>query len=466
MDTLFGTGFQGKSPNITAQRRVNCYYEYNREADKTRVSIIGTPGLDLFKDVGDTAIRGMWAPAWNSLLYFVHRNTLYSVNNAGVSTNLGTLSTSDGRCSFSDNGTEIMLVDGTYGYVWNTGTSTFTPISDPDFPSNPQTVTFDSGRFLVNSGGTGRFYGSDTYAGTAWTGTSFYTAESIPDQLVRVEAMKGVVVLFGDYSLEYWANAGLPGFPYARVSAANQDFGLAARWSVASLAGTLAFLAKTREGQVIVVRLNGYSVEPISTPELDYVINNFTSVSDATAYSYMLGGHPMYQLNFPVAGYSFLYDVSTGVWSDLKSNGLNRHRGEMGVNYLNKTYIGDFSVGKIYKLNQDTYTEDGEVLRMELTSRHLYDEGKLQRITSFQVDGEMGVGLATGQGSDPQIMISISKDGGHSFGPEVFVPMGKVGEYLNRARIRTLGAARDWVFKLAITDPVKRVITGVYINQP
>lgn len=466
MDTLFGSGFQGKSPNITAQRRVNCYYEYNQDGDKTRVSIIGTPGLVLFKDVGDTTIRGMYAPHWNSNLYFVHRSTLYEVNNAGVSTSLGTLDTSSGRVAFSDNGTEIMLVDGTYGYIYNTGTLAFAKIADADFPANPNTVCFDSSRFLVNAGGTGRFYGSDGYSGTAWNALNYATAESIPDDLVRIEAMKGLIVLFGDYSIEYWANAGLPGFPYSRVSAANQDFGLAARWSVSTLAGTLAFLAKTREGQVIVARLNGYQVEPISTPELDYVINNFASVADATAFSYMLGGHPMYQINFPAAGYSFLYDASTGVWSDLKSEGLNRHRADLGINYLNKTYVGDYSVGKIYKIEQDTYTEDGGVLRMELVSRHLFNEGKLQRITSFQVDGEMGVGLVTGQGSDPQVMLTISKDGGHTFGTEMWSTLGKVGAYMTRARWRNLGAARDWVFKLVVTDPVKRVITGVYINQP
>ena len=62
MDTLFGTGMQGKSPNITAQRRINCYYDYTPDGDKTKVAIIGTPGKDLFLDMGETPIRGMHVP--------------------------------------------------------------------------------------------------------------------------------------------------------------------------------------------------------------------------------------------------------------------------------------------------------------------------------------------------------------------------------------------------------------------
>jgi hypothetical protein len=38
--------------------------------------------------------------------------------------------------------------------------------------------------------------------------------------------------------------------------------------------------------------------------------------------------------------------------------------------------------------------------------------------------------------------------------------MGQIGEYTQRVKWRSLGAARDWVLKLRITDPVKRVITG------
>jgi hypothetical protein len=57
-------------------------------------------------------------------------------------------------------------------------------------------------------------------------------------------------------------------------------------------------------------------------------------------------------------------------------------------------------------------------------------------------------------------MLQWSKDGGRTFGVEVWQPIGLMGQYLNRAVWRNLGIARDWVFRLRVTDPVKVVIAN------
>ncbi len=466
MDTLFGTGQQGKSPSITAQRRINCFYEYSPDGDKTRVSIIGFPGKSLFIDFGDTPARGMHVPQAGNYLYVVHRGTFWQIDNAGVMTNRGSLTTTTGKVSIDDNGTEIQIVDGTYGWVYNTNTLAFTQITDVDFPANPITNCFEGGRILNSFLNSGRFYGSQAYAASNYLGTDFATAESQPDYLQRVYTVSGQVVLFGTRSIEFWTNAGLPGFPYIKIYGTGTDFGLAATWSLTKFMGTVVFLSQVRIGEVIVGVLNGYLVQRISTTEMEFVINNYSSVADATGLSYTLGGHPMYQLNFPSAGTTWLYDGSTKLWSELKSNGLNRDRGEIAVSYQNNLLISDYSNGKIYKLDPNVYTENGDPIRMEITSRHIFNEGKRNPITSLQIDGDMGEGLVSGQGSDPQIMLSFSVDGGHTFGSEIFVPMGKIGDYMHRARVRRIGSSRDWVIRIAITDPVKRIITGIFLNQP
>lgn len=466
MDTLFGTGQQGKSPSITAQRRINCYYEYTPDGDKTRISIIGFPGKSLFVNFGDTPIRGLHVPQAGDYLYVVHRGTFWSVNNAGVMTNLGSLNTTSGRVSIDDNGTEIQIVDGTNGWIYNTNTLVFSKITDVDFPANPITNCFDSGRILNSFLNSGRFYGSQAYAASSYLGTDFATAESQPDYLQRVFSVSGQIVLFGSRSIEFWTNAGLSGFPYLRIGGTNTDFGLAATWSLAKFMGTVAFLSQVRIGEVIVAILNGYIVQRISTLEIEFIINNYISVTDATGLSYTLGGHPMYQINFPSAGTTWLYDGSTKLWSELKSNRLNRDRGEISAYFQNNRLISDYSNGIIYKLDPNLYTENGDIIRMEITSRHLFNEGKRITLTALQIDGDMGEGLVSGQGSDPQLILSFSVDQGHSFGNEIFVPMGKIGNYMHRARLRRIGSSRDWVIKIVITDPVKRIITGVLINQP
>ena len=83
---------------------------------------------------------------------------------------------------------------------------------------------------------------------------------------------------------------------------------------------------------------------------------------------------------------------------------------------------------------------------------------------SFQLLLEGGVGLNTGQGSDPQVMLRVSKDFGQTWSNEMWRSMGKIGKYATRVLWRRLGKARDWVFEVTISDPVKVVIIGANIK--
>jgi hypothetical protein len=82
---------------------------------------------------------------------------------------------------------------------------------------------------------------------------------------------------------------------------------------------------------------------------------------------------------------------------------------------------------------------------------------------SLQLDCETGVGLIDGQGSDPQIMMRWSNNGGHTWSNEHWVPMGKIGSYGTRAIWRRLGMTtkiRDRVYEVSGTDPVRVYIMG------
>ena len=61
-------------------------------------------------------------------------------------------------------------------------------------------------------------------------------------------------------------------------------------------------------------------------------------------------------------------------------------------------------------------------------------------------------------------MVQVSRDGGRTFGAEIWLPLGKVGEYKKRVATRRLGTARDFVFRIAMTDPVKFVLTGLALR--
>jgi hypothetical protein len=461
----FGLGMHGKSPNVVSTRLQNAYYDFQPEKDFTKVSVHGTPGLSLFVDRGDTPWRGLHAFPSNSKLYGVHRGTFYDIDNAGTVTSRGTIGTTTGRVDIDDDGTRIAVVDGAEIYVYDTSAPA-TPIAavaDADRPTSPNTCCFQGARILTDENGTGQFKGGGNYAPTAWAALDVATAESNPDPVIRVINYNGVVALLGSYSGEFWQNVGGSGFPYSRILGAVLEYGLAARWSVGKFMGTFAFLAQNREGQVFVAKLNGFGIERISNNEFDTIINGYSGLSGATGYGYSLGGHPMYQINFPSDGNSWLYDGATKYWSELKS-GTGRHRAELGVDFINQMVVADYSNGKLYRLDQDVYTDNGDTIQMQLTGKHIRNENKMLRLDRLEVNGEMGVGLVSGQGSDPQMILQLSKDGGHSFGTEMWADMGKIGEYARRCVFSRLGSGRDIVPRLTITDPVKRVLTTAVLS--
>lgn len=459
---LFGLGQQGKSPHVTAQRHLNLYAEITPEGEKSRVAFYGTPGLLLFTSFGDTPIRG-WI-AVGDYLYCVHRGTFWQVDNAGTKTNRGTLSTTTGRVRLAYNGTQIAMVDGTSMYCFTIATNAFVTVASGLF-ANPIDITYQDsyGIAIFRNSQFRQISGLGDF--TTWDALDFDSAESNPDGLVRILSDHDELVCPGTLTTEFAGNTGAVDFPFKPFSGSALEYGLAAPDSLTKYNDSLAGLWKNEMGQVQVMVMRGHAPTPISTPEIDSLINGYATVSDATAFSYMLGGHPMYQINFPAAGKSWLFDSTTGLWSELESGLAGaRHRGEMRLDYLNKPRITDYENGNIYTLDADTYTDNGTPIKRQIIGRHAFKGHARSSISRLQLDMETGVGLIDGQGADPQAMLQISKDDGGTWGAELWRSIGGIGNRAARVVWNRLGSAYHWLFKITITDPIKVVITGAWID--
>lgn len=456
---LFGLGNLGKSPNVSAQSRKNLYVEIQQDPEANGLVLYPTPGLTSFIDVGASPSRGLHQ--MGDYIYSVNGTTLWRIANDGTKVSKGTLLTNSGRVDMSDNGTQLVITDGTNGYTYNTSSDAFAQITDGDFPQ-PSSNTYLNGYTIVSEADSGRYYVSSLYNATAWDALDFATAEGSPDNLVRAFADNGVLYLFGDKTTELHGDSGATDFPFTRMGAAAIEWGLAAKWSLAKFADSLIFLRKNRLGAVQVAVLSGNQSVAVSTPEMDHVFAGYASVSDATGFAYMLSGHPMYQINFPSAGKSWLYDGLSKAWSELESDG-GRHKAEIHVQFLDRSYVSDYAHGKIYRLDSDVYMDDGAAIVREFVGRH-NKSGEYLSISQLWLEMESGVGLVSGQGSDPQIMMQVSKDGGKTWGNERWAKFGKIGETGTRALWNRLGRSRDWLFRFRVTDPVKTVFIAAWAD--
>jgi hypothetical protein len=457
---LFSTSTKSRSANVSAQKRLNCYLEKSDDTDS--VVAYGMPGCTLFTNLGELPIRGIYQKG--DYIYTVHRSKIARINQAGIAVDYAlNIDTSTGHVDITDNGTQILFVDGTSGYILTLATNALTKIVDADYPVG-ETCAFNTGLFIINEPNTGKFWISASYDGTSWDATNFATAESHPDNLLRVFTDHGQVYLFGEVSGEVWVYTGALDFPYSRLSESTFEWGLAARWSLAKFDNSFIWLAKNSMGEVQVCTFNGGTPTRISNFDIESIFNGYTTISDATGFTYMFNGHPFYHLNFPTEGKSWLYDGAMQLWSQLKSSDIGRHRYNLGITAYNKIYTTDYANGNIYIIDRDEYTENGDQIEFELITKHLKTGIDKQTLSALQVDMETGVGAVTGQGNDPRLMLTISRDNGHTWGNETYLNIGALGNYKGRARRTRLGQAREWVFRLRITDPIKRIITGLYIS--
>ncbi len=81
-------------------------------------------------------------------------------------------------------------------------------------------------------------------------------------------------------------------------------------------------------------------------------------------------------------------------------------------------------------------------------------EGRWIFLRRLQILLQAGVGLSTGVGTEPWVMLQVSRDGGQTWGPERWVTAGRIGEYDAQAYLVNCGRYRDGAVRLVVTDPV------------
>ncbi|MCK5563694.1 MAG: hypothetical protein KAJ07_00470 [Planctomycetes bacterium] len=484
-----GPAYESKSKNVNAQRSVNLYLETGGFEGKSSIALYGTPGLELFATLGGDGVRGEYHPPSKNL-FAVSGNTFYEVNRAGVVTERGTLNSSSGRVSMVDNGTQIMIVDGVDGYIYNLDTTAFVQITDSDFPG-ADTVTFVDGYFAVNKPDTGRWHVSALLDGLSWDATDFTTAESSPDELVAVLNIQGTVHAFGRYTTEIYYNSAAV-FPFDRISGGIMKWGIEARFSLSEADNTAFWLGRNLSGGHVVLRKQGYDAIRVSDHAVEEAMDKMSTVSDAFSYSYTSRGHTFYVLTFPTGNQTWVLDITTGLWHErqsYKEGGSIRHRANAHFYFIDEHIVGDFESGKLYKMRDDVLTDDGDPIERIRRTQRVTDREKNIVYSRLEVDMETGVGLSTSStdeteaffadgsiladgsklaGDDsvvggeinPAAMLRWSDDGGHTWSNEKWRSMGKKGEYGKRVVWNRLGFGRDRIWELKITDPVKVVIIG------
>jgi len=445
------------------QRSVNLFPSIVESGTGKAPAILQSiPGLVLFADTG-AEIRAM-RTAKDGRLYVVSGPALNEIDSAGAITSRGTLTTTTGAADIALNLTELIVVDGPYGYTSNFASNVFEPINAPAFNGSVR-VSVLNGRAIYVKPDSQQFSLSGIDDANLIDTLDFASAESSPDNIVTHIVDHGQVFFFGENGIEIWDDTGGTDFPLSRNEGAKIETGTSAAFSVKKLDNTVFWLGNDERGGGIVWKLSGYTPVRISTQAIEEMLQSVTDLSGAVAYTYQQDGHSFYCLNVPGLTTTLCFDVGTGNWherAELTAGEYAQHRGQFHAYAFGKHLIGTAS-GKIYQYDPTANTNAGDVLVRDRISPHQATPTyKRQLFAVLQVDCVIGKGKP--DGSAPQLMMRYSNDGGIAWGNWRTASMGAIGERRNRTIYRRLGEAHDRCWHIRCTEDVQFAIVGANVE--
>ena len=340
--------------------------------------------------------------------------------------------------------------------------------------NRPTTIAFLDGYFLLLERDSMRLWFSALEDGTSWDALDFAARSTVADNLVGLAIVNDRIWTLGSQNVELLYDSGDADTPFVPYPGTVSPFGCVSPDGVTERGGTLFWVATIGTGTPQIVAATAGAPQVISTPAVDFALASYPTVTDVEAFSYTQEGADYVVFTFPSgdeAGVTWTYDAKAGQWHQRAhwNSALGQFerwsvRGCCGVG--NTILVGDYQTGDVYTLDLDTFTDNGHTIRRVRRAPYFANEPGWVFLDQFELGAQVGLGLATGQGSDPQAALNISRDGAQTWASAGFASLGPMGQYDARTVWRRLGRSRAdrLVLEVAITDPVPVTITGAWVT--
>lgn len=351
--------------------------------------------------------------------------------------------------------------------------------------------------------------GSPTITITSTGQFQLGTITSHPGTIVACRTLHRRLFLFSQFFTEVWENAGAgSNLPFRRNNSLLMEYGTPALGSIAVGFDILIFLSQDRDGLGSVMQVNGTEAMPISNRALDFQLAQYAAagqISDCRAFLIKENGLIFYRMNFTAANHTFVYGVTfsspqseqTKLWHEEEVLNGDRHPAQTHAYFNGNNYVGSYNSPTLYLLDSSLYTNDGEPIRRMRITRPIVPPGYQRiRIDRLQVDllqgnilnvdtslieqdllSELGFIITTeadvdiileqaltlGTFNTPYVFLSISRDGGQTYGYRIKAPMGQVGQRTFRTLWRKLGViprGQGFVAKFEFFDEMPFIILG------
>jgi hypothetical protein len=422
----------------------------------------GTTGIVLLTSTSETTCDDVGADGETA--------TVPSGNTTGTASILND-GTTVSWASSGDAGHQLLIGSGGGAYLLDLETNVLAQVVN-----GCTAVGYLGNYFWVLDAATSTVRPSELLDGFAWDDSQVYQRSSAGDRWLSMGVTSNELWLFGSNTSDIYALTGDNDTRIAPFQNITVPQGIIAPASLAVDGDVLTWLGQSDKGAGIVWRASDYNPQQISTRGLEKEVKAFSTLADATSFSYQEDGHTFYVLTFPSDDRTWVYDKLTNEWhrrgfwdpNDMDFTAYRAwcHTFAFGGIAFGTHLVGDRDSGVIAEMSTAyQYDIDGAtVIRRVRQCPHITDKLTRTTVWALLIDLEVGNGAATGQGSDPTVMLEVSKDGGKTWGLPLWASAGAQGEYSTRVKFTRLGDGRDWVFRITLTDPIAWRIAGAYFE--
>ncbi len=497
---FIGGAYKLPSKDIACQRCVNLYIEKVPDDEKSPGVLLSTPGLSrvggwTYGTPTDTVRQGGAYITSTGLLILVIGKYLYAFSEITEDNTLvpapgtgaggyfsdldGGSETGSGPVAMSDNGIIIFLASNGWTYKITFDDIVSGAVRLQSWPYGDFTsIQYLNSRFIVNTPNDtvddptqNKFRVSPLdWDGdvSSWDPLAYASADQSPDALLGFIVRGSDLLLFSSQSTEFYYYSDVTPMPLIANTSVSSSIGCGAKYSIAKIEDTVFWLGAGTDGFNRVFKCSGMNPERISNPAIEQEIASYGSTDDALGFGYQIDGHSFYIITFQNGNKTWQYDLTNGLWNELSSTdefglqGRSRYVGIVG--FQGKVVALDRISNGPMVVSNSVYDEDGRSIVRVRSSPHTYSGLNRVFYSRFQLDMETGIGLASGQGTNPLMRLRWSNDGGYNWSSFLLRSAGRRGNYGARVIWYNLGQSRNRVWEISTSEPVPIRILGAWID--
>lgn len=404
--------------------------------------------------------RGIFTSVRYNHMILVIANSVYSITPNLSVTLIGEIGTFEGDVYIDENNTnQIAICDKEHIYIFNWMTGVFsTATVDGTMPLDftPGYISYQNGRFVAAALNTPTWRLSDVGNGLLWPDDSFHvgTFQTKPDNVVatqRVPSRGNLLYVFGSTVTEIWQDIGAQLFPYQRNASVNIDYGCLNPATIAFNDTIMVWLAANEKSGPMIAYSMGGDIKKISTDGIDFKLSQLTNPSNSYGFLFRQDGHLIYQITFPDDELTYIYDFNTSKFFTLTDEKMDAHIAKRVAFFNDQYYFVSFIDGNLYQLSTAFTTYNGkEIPRIRVCRNIRFPDASRFAVNNLTFTLEEGtqenIFLDVSPNPIPQaVALSVSKNGGQSFGTIWTKKLNPRGVYRNRLIFWNLGAANDFV---------------------